>query len=253
MFFDLQKASALKRFSAYLLDLILICVLVTGIAFLMSAVLGFDGYLSTFETGYASYEAEWGVDFDISAEDYAKLDDEDKAYFNDAYKAFSTDPKIAFAYDMLINLALTILSVSVLLVYLILEFFVPLIFGNGQTVGKKIFGIGVMQQNHVKVTPVQLFVRSILGKCTVETMVPMLIALMIFVGSLGVVGTGVLIVMLIMQIVLIVVTKANCAIHDVLSATVVVDMHSQMIFESPEALLEYKKKRAEDAAAAMKY
>ena len=79
MFFDLQKASALKRFSAYLLDLILICVLVTGIAFLMSAVLGFDGYLNTFETGYASYEAEWGVDFDISAEDYAKLDDEGKA------------------------------------------------------------------------------------------------------------------------------------------------------------------------------
>lgn len=253
MFFDLQKASSLKRFSAYLLDLILICVLVTGIAFVMSAVLGFDGYLNTFETGYAQYEEEWGVDFDISAEDYEKLGDDDKAYFNDAYKAFSTDSKIVFAYDMLINLALTILSVSVLLVYLILEFFVPLIFGNGQTVGKKIFAIGVMQQNHVRITPLQLFVRSILGKCTVETMVPMLIALMIFIGSLGAVGTGVLIVMLIMQIVMMIATKTNSTIHDVLSATVVVDMHSQMIFDSAEKLLEYKKQRAEEAAASMKY
>ena len=140
-----------------------------------------------------------------------------------------------------------------LLVYLVLEFFVPLIFGNGQTVGKKIFAIGVMQQNHVRITPTQLFVRSILGKCTVETMVPMLIALMIFIGSLGAVGTGVLIVMLIMQIVMMIATKTNSTIHDVLSATVVVDMHSQMIFDSAEKLLEYKKQRAEEAAASMKY
>ena len=38
------------------------------------------------------------------------------------------------------------------------------------------------------------------------------------------------------------VTRTNSCIHDRLAMTVVVDMASQMIFETPEDLLEFKKK-----------
>ena len=253
MFFDLQKASMLKRFSAFLLDVILLCVLITGIALAVSAVTGFDGYLNTFESGYAKYEEEYGIDFDITEEDYLKLSEADKANFDAARKAFSEDRDILYAYNMMINLALVILSVSVLLSYVILEFAVPLFLGNGQTIGKKIFAIGVMQQNHVRITPVQLFVRSVLGKCTIETMVPMLIILMIFIGSLGLVGTGVLILFLVLEIALMIGTKTNSTVHDILSASVAVDLSSQMIFDNEKELLDYKKRRAEEAAAESKY
>ena len=244
---DLQKASSLKRFSAYLLDMILLCVLVTGVALILSVVFGFDGYVGTFESGYASYEEQYGVDFDIAEEDYLALSESDREHFDAAYKAFSEDKDVVYAYNMMINLALVILG------YAVLEFILPLVFGNGQTVGKKIFAIGIMQQSHVAISPVILFVRTILGKCTIGTMVPMLIILMIFTGSLGIVGTGVLLVLLILQIALMITTKTNSTIHDVLASTVAVDLASQMIFATDSELLEYKKRRAEEAASNARY
>ena len=105
-----------------------------------------------------------------------------------------------------------------------------------------------MQINHVKINPIVLFIRSILGKCTVGTMVPVLIVLMIYFGSIGNVGTIVLVLMLILQLALMIFTKNNSTIHDVFSSTVVVDHQSQRIFDSEEALLEYKKRKAEENA-----
>ena len=58
--------------------------------------------------------------------------------------------------------------------------FVPLKLGNGQTIGKKVFGIGVMRVDGVQLTTIQLFIRTILGKFTLETMIPVYIVLMIF-------------------------------------------------------------------------
>ena len=115
------------------------------------------------------------------------------------------------------------------------------------------WAIGIMQQSHVAISPVILFVRTILGKCTIGTMVPMLIILMIFTGSLGIVGTGVLLVLLILQIALMITTKTNSTIHDVLASTVAVDLASQMIFATDSELLEYKKRRAEEAASNARY
>ena len=248
MNFDVQKASALKRFSAYLLDLILLCVLGTGIAFALSAALNIDSHITIFESKYLQYEEDYGIDFDITEEEYFKLSEDDQKYFTDAYKAFSEDTEVVYAYGMIINLSLVILSISILLSYVILEFAVPLFFGNGQTVGKKIFALSVMQINHVKINPIVLFIRSILGKCTVGTMVPVLIVLMIYFGSIGNVGTIVLVLMLILQLALMIFTKNNSTIHDVFSSTVVVDHQSQRIFDSEEALLEYKKRKAEENA-----
>ena len=44
MICDLQKASLLKRASAFLLDIILLIVLATGVGLLVSVITGFDGY-----------------------------------------------------------------------------------------------------------------------------------------------------------------------------------------------------------------
>ena len=129
---------------------------------------------------------------------------------------------------------------SVLLAYLVLEFLVPLFLKNGQTVGKKIFGIGVMRVDGVRVTPVLMFARSVLGKCTVETLVPVLIVIMILFGIMGFFGTMVILALGLFQIILVAATRARTPIHDLLAQTVTVDFASQMIFDTPEDLLAYK-------------
>ena len=69
MVFDIQKASTLKRASAFLLDLILFAVLAVGAAWLIGLACDYDGLLETNEaylTQYkAEYETKYGVDFDI--------------------------------------------------------------------------------------------------------------------------------------------------------------------------------------------
>ena len=126
--------------------------------------------------------------------------------------------------------------------FAVLEFIVPLIFKNGQTIGKKVFGIAVMRLDHVKVTAPFIFIRNILGKYTVETMIPIILIILIVFGLVGFMGPVIILLVLLTNIIMMIVTKTNSGIHDMLVSTVVVDMASQMIFDSPEALLEYKQK-----------
>ena len=102
-------------------------------------------------------------------------------------------------------------------------------------------------------TALQLFVRSILGKYTIETMIPVLLLVMLYFGTVGLPGTLVLLLILLLQIIVIGVTKTNSAIHDLLSGTVVVDFHSQKIFDTTDELIEYKKVLAAERAARQNY
>ena len=238
MIYDLQKASVLKRASAWLLDAILLLVLACGFGMVLSSVLNFDHYTDTLNACYEKYEKE----YDIDCEDYSNLTEEEQARYDAADAALQKDEEAQKAYNMVVYLSLTILTFSILLSYLALEFGVPLLFGNGQTVGKKVFGIALMRIDGVKLSVLSLFVRSILGKFTIETMIPVLIFMMMLLGAIGVVGPLVLFAILVLQIALVVVTKTNSAIHDQMAATVAVDLSSQMIFDSPEALMDYKKR-----------
>ena len=119
---------------------------------------------------------------------------------------------------------------------------------------KKIFGIGVMRLDSIQLTTVQLFIRSILGKYAVETMLPILFLLMIvFNIANGFFALIAIAVVVITNIVMIIVSKNNCPIHDMLASTVTVDFASQLIFDSPEALLEYKQRVHEEAVQRAEY
>ena len=253
MISDLQKASLLKRASAFLLDVILLAVLVTGLAFLISTATGYDGYTQQMNDIEKEYEARFDVSFDLTEQAYNELTEEQKAQVNKAYAAYTADERVVYAYDMMVSLILLTTSLSILGAYLVLEFILPLVFGNGQTVGKKIFGIGLMQTNGVKVSTFSMFVRTILGKCTIGTLVPAAIIILSLLGSAGIAGPTVLLLILVLQIGLIIGTKTNSAIHDVLAYTVAVDLASQMIFESAEQMLEYKKKIHAEVADRAQY
>ena len=138
---DLQKASLTKRLSALLLDMILLVTLACGFGMVLSAVLNYDGYTATLTDCYEKYEQLYGVDFDITAEEFEALSQEQQLLYHQADEALQSDEDALRAYNMVINLSLVVVSIGILLSYLVLEFLVPLLIGNGQTVGKKVFGI----------------------------------------------------------------------------------------------------------------
>lgn len=242
MIFDLQKASMWKRISAFLLDFILLGIAVAGMAALLSAVLGFDKHNTALDEAYAVYEAEYGIVFDITEEEYIKMSEAELQAWNDAYNALIKDEEAMYSYNMVVNLTLVISTLAILLAYLVLEFAVPIKLGNGQTLGKKIFGVGVMRTDGIKMTSPLLFIRTILGKFTIETMVPVLLGVMIFFNMIGIVGIIILGLILLLQVILMVVTHTNSCIHDVLAKTVTVELASQMIFENEQEMIAYKNK-----------
>ena len=253
MIYDLQKANILKRLSAYIFDMILLVVLVSGLAFLLSALLGYDRYSETLNGCYEKYEDQYGVTFQITQEEYDQMTEEQQQRYDEASAALNEDKDASYAFTMMFNLILVILSLSILAGYIILEILVPRIIGNGQTLGKKIFGIALMRTNGVKINTICLCIRTILGKFTIETMIPVLLVIMIFFGVIGVVAPTIIILLAVVQVVLLIVTRTNSAIHDLIADTVVVDMASQLMFNSELELLDYKKKIAAEKASKKPY
>ena len=251
MIYDLQKASALKRISAFLLDVVLFVILATGAASLISSIVGYDNYLAKFEEIKSEYAEEYGINLDISDEELEKLSGEEKAKFDAANTAFSKDEEAIALYQTMMTLILLMVSISPFVGCFVVDFLIPLFLRNGQTPGKKIFGIGVMMVNGVRITAPALFVRAILGKYVLETAVPLVMLIMARFGL----GDGFIMLAVCFGIVaanlaLLCVNSKRSLLHDYLSYTVCVDMASQMIFENVEALEEYKSRvnaeRAED-------
>lgn len=243
---SLQKAHFGKRIAAAIFDGILVVILATGLLALFATAFNTDKYFETADAARSKYAAEYGVNLELSKEEYDAFTDEQKDEYkkavNAAEKAFSEDKDAVFAHSMYMRLSLIGPTVSILVSIIAMEFVVPLMFGNGQTLGKKIFGIALMHIEGIKVSKVQLFVRAVLGKFALEVMLLVYVLIMLLLRL----SVGVIIfippIILIVEIICLVITKTNAVIHDVLAKTVAVDMASQRIFDSHEELIEYTKK-----------
>ncbi len=243
MISDLQKASLWKRASAWLFDFIIMVVATVGIITLISAIIGYDGYIDEMIAHYDRYEKLYDVDFDISTEEFELLSEEEQKKYYDADAAMNIDKAVVATYGAMVNYAILMITLGLLFSNLILEFVIPLIFKNGQTLGKKIFGVAVMRTNAVKISPVVLFIRAVLGKFTIETMVPVFLFMMVLFGTVLLeIGAFVIIGIFALDIIMMCVTATSSSIHDLLSDTVVVDMASQMIFDTEEEMFEYRSK-----------
>lgn len=247
MIYDVQPASFWKRISAFLLDFILLSILVVGFAWVFSLVVNYDKYTNQYEEYTKQYETTYGVSFNITEAEYNEYTETEKTNFDNARMAFENDPEVLKTYNLMINLLLIMVVFSVLIAVLLYEFILPLILHDGQTIGKKCFGLCVVKNNSVKLNNISLFARSILGKGTLELLIPVFLVLLTLFGGIGILGPILIAIIFIIQIVLYFTTKNHTIIHDLIAYTVVVDKPSQMIFEDEETLIEYKTKlRAEE-------
>ena len=252
---DLQKASAWKRISAFLFDVIILSVVTVLFAWGLSALVGYNGYHRTLMARYDAFSSEYGVDFSITRAEYDALEDKDRQRVDEAWQAVAEDDTAAGAYRMILSLSVVIVSLSILSGYMVTEFFVPLKLKNGMTLGKKIFGLGVMGTDGVRLRGPALFIRTVLGKYTVETMIPVLILVMIYWGVIGVVGPVMILLILVGEAAAAVSTRRDGfrLIHDLMAGTVVVDFASQRIFESPEEKNAFLMREAAERARTQEY
>lgn len=250
---DLQKASLSKRIAAGILDAMLLCVLSVGIASLLTWLLGYNAHNDALRDGYTRYETQYGVTFDIEQETYNAMDTQEKANYDAAYDALSKDEDILYHFNLVVNLTIIITTFSILLSMLVLEFAIPLILKNGQTVGKKAFSLGLMRIDSIQISPIQLFTRTVLGKFTIETMISVYIIILIFFNSIGITGPLVIGGILLTQLICLIATRTNSLIHDLLAGTVVVDLSSQKIFRTTQDLIECQKRIAAEQAARQDY
>lgn len=269
--FELRKTGIVRRASSSLLDVILLVVLATGFMFILSLICNYsdneklstkyfnewEGFRKTYVADVADY---YGYDYQSTGSDYTITKNGEKSSLDalmkslsdskgqdaatkgayDAYMELPSVEKVDLQYRYVYNLLFMMTSIGILLSYITLEFIVPIIFKNGQTIGKKVFGICLVRPNCVKITNLSLFARTILGKYAIETMFPVLLVFLFIFGGLGILALILLAALALLNIVLFFATKNRTPIHDLLACTVAADMRIQMIFQTEDELVEKK-------------
>ena len=242
MEYDFQRASFMKRLPAWLLDIILLITVTTGFLLAWSYVFDTTPHIEELSGIIEQYEEQYGGQLSISVEDYEKMTDEEKLeaekISQQIDQALNENPQALKLLERIASSLFAMVSLSILCAYIILEFLIPLWLKNGQTLGKKCFGVALMRKDGVKVTPFMMFVRTILGKSTIETMIPVMLFIMVLLvagGLMLLLGVG----LLLAQVIVPVATRNKTAIHDMMACTVAVDLASQMIFDSVEDMEAY--------------
>lgn len=254
---DMQKAGLWKRIAAAILDLILLAILAVGCAWGLTVMLDYDGHAETAATIKAEYEERFHIPPNVTTSVYQQMDEAEKKAYDEAVaeanKALAEDAEAVRILNLLQSLQLIITTFGILIAVLLLEFIVPLILKNGATVGKKVFGLGLVRTDCVRVNNLQLFTRTLIGKFTIEIMIPAYLVIMILNGSLGSMGLLVIGAILLLQVILYFATKQNQLLHDIMAGTAVVDVTSQRIFASDEDRVEFLKRMAAEQAEQQEY
>lgn len=263
--FELKKIGIVKRASAWLLDAILLAVLATGFIWVISLICRYEEQsvilvqynkeLNDFQDAYGKDIAEhYGFTYTVEEDGALLLSKDGKAAewedvlrellasegkddaVKEAYDAYAALPIEEFGsqYRRVSNLLFMMVSLGLLFAYMALEFVVPLILKNGQTVGKKVFGICLVRPDCVKISAAALFARTLIGKYAIETMFPVLLVFLFLFGGLGILAIVLLAALLLLNAVLFFATKNRTPIHDILVSTVAVDAKLQMIYASAE-------------------
>lgn len=269
--FELRKIGIVKRVSAWLLDAILLAVMTTGFMFVISLICNFSQeeqlarqyysewedfrkeyigdvaqyYGFTYEENDDGYIIKKNDEFSSIDEVMIKLDaskgeDAETAEAYAKYLTLTPTAKVNYQYRYIYTLLFMMITLGLLLAYLVMEFIIPLFLKNGQTIGKKVFGICLVRPDCVKVTSISLFARTLLGKFAIETMLPILLVFLFLFGGMGMFAVILFAAMLLLNVILFFATSNRTPIHDLFASTVVVDAKLQPIYESEEELIARK-------------
>lgn len=223
------KASMNKRAGAYFIDIILYLVLVTGVLYIMSFIVGYHENFDLLEQKYIEhgvYVLKNGV-YELCLES----DPECLAASNRFYE----DPKAVYYLTRATELSVLMITLSTFVTSLIYEFIVPLFLKNGQTIGMKIMRVGLIDNEGVKVTPIQIFIRFLFGKYIICMLIPIygFIYMGFNVGG-GLLGLIVLVSVPIINLIMTYGTQTKSGIANSIAKVYAIDLDDTYIFKNKE-------------------
>lgn len=237
---DFYKANPLKRLAAYVIDLILLVAITAGVVVGMCSAMDYDSYEAQFQAYCDQYSEQFDTDLSVPRTEVQSYSEEQQKNYYDALDALNQDKDALKVYTRMGMTVIAALTAGIFLGYLILELIIPLILKNGQTVGKKIMGLCVMHKHHVRVSALQIILRTIVGKCLIETLIFVWLLLLKHYGILGTTASLIMSVIAMIQGFLVLMSQANCGIHDKLFNTVVADFKQQYIFDTIDERIDYE-------------
>lgn len=236
--FKVCKPKTIHRLAAFLIDAIVFVILFTGVLYLISLIMDFDAHYALLQeeykkVGYLIFNEEkekW--EFLTSTapnyEEVTKLVTENKVIMEELFfvNSFSVkSPLIAIA-----------------IVLLVVEFIIPLILRNGQTIGMKVFSIGLISNTGIAISPIQLFARCFIGKMAVLGIIPALGILYIFLNySGGLLGSLIVLVIYGINLFLLIRSKNNTGIQDLIANVIPVDAKETIFYRTMKEFNEANK------------
>ena len=234
MQFEIQKAGMGKRAGAFMVDMILTVILAYLLMTLLTNVTGYNRKAEEMQSVYRRYCEEAGLAPELTEAEFEALPQEVQAKYQAVSEAMDEDEAAVALLNQTVRLSLLCLTLSIFIPFVIFEFVIPLFMKEGRTLGKRIFGLCVVHLNGVRMEPFSVFVRGMIGKFAIETMVPVLILVQMYYNAGSIVGAAVVLVLLAVQIILLIATGNNQALHDILPQCAVVDYQSQVIYATYE-------------------
>jgi len=211
-----------RRFGAFIVDLCLVVVLTVVIALPLRSISGYAATSDRMNAIFDRIAAEHGVDINITNQQYNALSEEEKLAIDAALVDISEDTEAAELYAKTVRLLFIVIFSSLLVSVVLLELVLPLIFKNGQTIGKKLMRFEVQRRDGEPLNLVTMLLRSITGKFFIDYGLPVFFFLSFIYANAGRTPLIGLLMLTLAQIVCIAVTSDRRALHDIIASTVVV-------------------------------
>lgn len=247
MSIEIQKAKWWKRILSFIVDAATISIIAVVVCLLMARILKYEENSNNLNKKYEYYEETYNVSFELTEEEYNQFTEEEINKYQEVQEIINNDEEFINIFKKMVILTIVIIAIGVFVGVMVVEFIIPLFLKNGQTIGKKMFDLCLVRPNSVKVSILQIFVRTFFGKYIIEIMLPIVLIILYIFGSLvseTIIG---IISLLVIQICIYFSKNYRQFLHDRFSVVIVVDKQEQKIFDTYDELILYNQnKKSED-------
>ena len=233
-----KPAKIVKRFAAWVVDIILIIILWTGVSTITSAVYNYDHYVEVVTEKYVEYNI---ATYDEEKKEYILVDIANDKNAQENYSLLVKDQEYVEAYQKANRGQIIILSSGLFVSLLVFEFVLPLCLKHGRTIGMRFFAIGYVTDDDIDIGFKQILVRFLFGKFILLGFVPLTGFLLFSMGSgYGGIGLILLVGVPILNLILSVITPEKRGIHDYIARVKPIDNDCQIYVKSIEELNKLK-------------
>lgn len=249
-----KQAPIAKRIGAFIVDLILVLVIATGLAWATSAIYGYDKYSNKIQESYITYgvlvEDEEKGKIEVNGNKYTycnEIPSLTQEECNERYKACAKDKDFQEAFQKRNIGMVVIVTTAGFVSLLIYSFIIPLFLKHGRSLGSYLFGIGYVTEDDIEITPKHLLVRFLFGRFIIEVIIPFSgIMYILLQTGFGIVGIIIIAGVVLGNIYTLCFSQHKRGIHDIVAKVKPIDNTCQIYFKTVEELTSNRAREAQE-------